>query len=105
MQRFQREAQTAARLQHPNIVPVFGVGQHQGYHYLVMQLIRGIGLDELLTCCREVVCLEEESKTTRTGGSAATQQRRLQDVEELAGREFVVQGETANWLREMEVVG
>lgn len=28
-----------------------------------------------------------------------------QDVEELASREFVVQGETANWLREMEVVG
>jgi len=43
--RFVREAQAAARLHHTNIVPVFGVGQDQGYHYYVMQLIAGQGLD------------------------------------------------------------
>jgi serine/threonine protein kinase len=48
LERFRREAQTAARLHHTNIVPVFGVGEHDGYHYIVMQLIRGVGLDALL---------------------------------------------------------
>ena len=48
LHRFQREAQTAARLHHTNIVPVFGVGEHEGFHYIVMQLIHGVGLDALL---------------------------------------------------------
>lgn len=53
LQRFQRESQTAARLHHTNIVPVFGVGEHEGFHYIVMQLIRGIGLDALLAALRQ----------------------------------------------------
>ena len=48
LERFDREAQTAARLHHTNIVPVFGVGEQDGYHYYVMQFIRGIGLDRVL---------------------------------------------------------
>lgn len=47
--RFQREARTAARLHHPHIVPVFGSGEADGVHYLVMQLIDGHGLDRWLT--------------------------------------------------------
>ncbi len=47
LQRFQRESQTAARLHHTNIVPVFGVGEQEGFHYIVMQLIRGVGLDAI----------------------------------------------------------
>lgn len=46
--RFQREAHTAAGLHHTNIVPVFGVGEEGGYHFIVMQLIAGIGLDKVL---------------------------------------------------------
>ena len=48
-QRFQREAESAARLHHSNIVPVFGIGEHDGMAYYVMQLIEGVGLDEVLT--------------------------------------------------------
>ena len=46
--RFEREARTAAGLHHTNIVPIFGVGQHGGYHFIVMQYIRGVGLDVVL---------------------------------------------------------
>jgi WD40 repeat protein len=45
--RFEREARAAARLHHTNIVPVFGVGEHEGQPYYVMQFIRGVGLDEV----------------------------------------------------------
>jgi WD40 repeat protein/serine/threonine protein kinase/Flp pilus assembly protein TadD len=48
LQRFQREARAAARLHHTNIVPVFGVGEHEGLHYYVMQFIQGQGLDQIL---------------------------------------------------------
>jgi WD40 repeat protein/serine/threonine protein kinase len=48
LQRFQREARAAARLHHTNIVPVFGVGEHEGVHYYVMQFIPGLGLDQVL---------------------------------------------------------
>jgi serine/threonine protein kinase len=44
--RFRREAQAAARLHHTNIIPVFGVGEHQGLCYYVMQLIAGESLDK-----------------------------------------------------------
>jgi len=47
-ERFRREAQAAARLHHTNIVPVFGVGEHEGVHYFAMQFIRGQSLDSVL---------------------------------------------------------
>ncbi len=46
--RFEREARAAGRLHHTNIVPVFGVGEHEGLSYFVMQLIDGQPLSELL---------------------------------------------------------
>jgi serine/threonine protein kinase/WD40 repeat protein/tetratricopeptide (TPR) repeat protein len=48
LERFKREARAAARLHHTNIVPVFGVGDHDGLPYYVMQFIQGLGLDEVL---------------------------------------------------------
>jgi serine/threonine protein kinase/tetratricopeptide (TPR) repeat protein len=46
--RFQNEAQAAAQLHHPNIVPVFAVGQERGVHFYAMQLIQGRSLDAVL---------------------------------------------------------
>ncbi|QDV17544.1 Serine/threonine-protein kinase PrkC [Gimesia panareensis] len=47
LKRFRREAELTASLHHTNIVPVYGVGENGGFHYYVMQLIEGVGLDEL----------------------------------------------------------
>jgi eukaryotic-like serine/threonine-protein kinase len=46
--RFEREARAAARLHHTNIVPVFGIGEHEGLPYYVMQFIQGLSLDLVL---------------------------------------------------------
>ncbi len=39
--RFQREAQTAARLEHPNIAAIYDVGEDQARHYIAMQFVEG----------------------------------------------------------------
>src|SRR5262245_41656273 len=43
-----REAQHAARLQHPNIVMVHGIGEQAGLLYYAMQLVRGHSLSQKL---------------------------------------------------------
>ncbi len=48
MQRFQREAETVARLHHTNIVPIFAVGEEHGVHYYAMQFIEGKSLAAVL---------------------------------------------------------
>jgi len=46
--RFRREARTAAKLHHTNIVPVLGIGEHDGFHYIVMQYIDGVSVDAII---------------------------------------------------------
>ena len=55
LQRFKNEAQAAAALHHPNIVPVFGVGCERSVHYYAMQLIDGQTLADMIAHLRQEV--------------------------------------------------
>ncbi len=46
--RFKNEAKSAAGLSHPNIVSVYDVGEDNGLHYIVMELVEGITLKKFI---------------------------------------------------------
>jgi len=48
VERFEREARTAARLEHPNIIPIYRVGKAGRVSYFTMKLLRGSSLSNLL---------------------------------------------------------
>lgn len=48
VQRFLREARSAARLKHPNIVTIHDVGQQEGWYYFVMEYVEGIALNDFI---------------------------------------------------------
>jgi hypothetical protein len=54
IERFHLEARAAGRLHHGHIVPVHGVGEHEGVHYYAMQFIEGHGLDTILDDLRRL---------------------------------------------------
>src|SRR6202790_3381963 len=48
VERFRREAQAAAKLSHPNIVPVFDWGEDAGSYFIVMEFVDGRPLSAVL---------------------------------------------------------
>jgi WD40 repeat protein len=48
IKRFKGEAEAAAALNHPNIVPIFEIGEVQGQHYFSMGLVDGSNLDQYM---------------------------------------------------------
>jgi serine/threonine protein kinase len=61
--RFKHEAQAAANLHHPHIVPVYGVGSERGVHFYAMQIIEGQNLAALL---EELRLAEAADSATRS---------------------------------------
>ena len=47
--RFQREANAVSKLNHPNVVDVYDVGEFEGRHYIVMEYVRGRTLKQLIS--------------------------------------------------------
>lgn len=66
--RFQREARVLAKLEHPNIVPIYDFAQHEGQPYLVMKYIEGDTLKARLA--QGQVTLEETTKVVDAVGAA-----------------------------------
>ena len=46
--RFLREARAAARLQHPNIVVIYELGEHEGAPFMVLELLEGVDLQRAI---------------------------------------------------------
>jgi tetratricopeptide (TPR) repeat protein len=65
LQRFQNEARAAASLEHPHIVPVYGVGCERGIHYYAMKFIDGQSLAALIHAQRQI----SEPRPSGSGGS------------------------------------
>lgn len=74
LERFNREAQTAAKLEHPHIVPVYDYGQQGMYTYIVMRYLTGGSLQErinrLITENRPLPSLEEADELLKQLASA-----------------------------------
>jgi hypothetical protein len=75
LERFRREAQTAAQLHHTNIVPVYAVGCERGVHYYAMQLIAGQSLAHVIRELRAAAGHPPDKRSTTVrdppaGGSA-----------------------------------
>ena len=48
VQRFQRESRTAAKIEHPNVIPVYDAGEDAGRVFIAMRLVEGMDLGQLL---------------------------------------------------------
>ena len=68
-QRFQIEAQAAAQLHHPHIVPIFSVGCDHGIHYYAMQFVEGRSLAAVLqrASSEQPLSGRRRGATNRTG--------------------------------------
>ena len=62
--RFQNEARAAAQVQHPNIVPVHGIGSEGGLHFYTMPIVEGTSVrrlvDRLRRECGELVVVDSD---------------------------------------------
>jgi tRNA A-37 threonylcarbamoyl transferase component Bud32/tetratricopeptide (TPR) repeat protein len=66
--RFQREARVVAKLEHPNIVPIYDYAEHENRPYLVMKFIEGETLKSRLS--RGPLTADEIARVVDSAGSA-----------------------------------
>jgi serine/threonine protein kinase/tetratricopeptide (TPR) repeat protein len=71
--RFKNEAQAAAQVRHPNIVPVYAIGEDHGIHYYAMELIEGQSLAYVLGRLSDDSRSAPSSDTTVPNGTRTLQ--------------------------------
>ena len=72
VQRFRREARAAARLTHPNIVPIYDVQSDDDVLFYTMQLIRGYSLDTLIRELHELATPDDHTSRVTPAAEVAT---------------------------------
>jgi len=106
--RFQNEAQAAASLHHPNIVPVYGVGCERGVHYYSMQLIKGQTVAQLIRQLKDtrtgVAAIEKETKKG-TDQEATSHDVTRQDALNLSSLNTVASIHSRSYVRNVVSVG
>ena len=65
VERFRREAQSAAKLSHPNIVPVYDWGEDEGTYFIVMEFVDGEPLSNVLRAEGQIEPFEAAAITSR----------------------------------------
>ena len=76
VERFEREARTAAQLEHPHIVPIYRVGRAGSVVYFVMKLLRGQSLAARLRECGHLPTAEVRRVLAETAGALGYSHRR-----------------------------
>jgi serine/threonine protein kinase/Flp pilus assembly protein TadD len=95
LQRFQNEARAAASLEHPHIVPVYGVGCERGVHYYAMKFIDGQSLAAIIDARRQ----PSEPRTQRSGVSGPPQPAPLTPLRSVPGSDNTSPVAAASTLR------
>lgn len=86
LQRFRHEAQAAAMLHHPHIVPVHGVGCERGVHYFAMHLVEGHSLAMAIDGLRETAIEARPSVSPAPENASTPPVRRPQHETEQTGQ-------------------
>jgi len=74
LKRFRQEAEAAASLLHPNIVPVFAVGCERGIHFYAMQFIDGSSMGQRRIGCQPVSEQQQTGSRSHDGWRTAVDQ-------------------------------
>jgi serine/threonine protein kinase/tetratricopeptide (TPR) repeat protein len=61
IERFGREAKVLARISHPNIVPIYEVGQEGPYSYFAMEYVKGVSLNKVIDVVRKASASQKAS--------------------------------------------
>jgi serine/threonine protein kinase len=100
LQRFKNEAQAAALLHHPQIVPIYSVGCERGVHYYAMQFIEGQSLAALLQDLRQPHGGKAPALSAATRGRGQARRTQPAPQEPAAGTSI-----TATWPGQREKRG
>jgi serine/threonine protein kinase len=68
LEKFYREARAAADLDHPGIIPIFEIGEHQGQHFVAMGFVEGQSLAEV--SARALLAAREAAELTKLAAEA-----------------------------------